>query len=215
MIYFLNDFGHLKSISTDTQTTVVLGVSPCNFNSSSGGRKIGEQYLVSVGEGGWCLCPSNYKNCSLVSAAAAASLVQSSGDLTQTQKNSFLFSGPGDGGLLNLGSGGGVLKQQLYDKFAEGMVVNVYSSGLVELVGVQGVVYSAIQSGCSYNGTNGLIFGRNFYDSFFLIFCNQGATFSQYLIRNNQFIFNKEVPLYGFIMRDNGNLITGSNYIFL
>ncbi len=63
-------------------------------------------------------------------------MVQSS-DLSFSQKNNILFSNPSSKGLFNLGaSNNNELKQQLYDLFGEGMIVNVYMSGVIQLVGV-------------------------------------------------------------------------------
>jgi hypothetical protein len=94
-------------------------------------------------------------------------------------------------------------------------MINIYTNGTINLVDLSNTVLSSLQSNCSYNTTNGLIFTRNFYDNFFFLLCSTAPALSQYLIRDNQFLFNRIIPLYGFTTRTGGNWQAGTNFLFV
>jgi hypothetical protein len=57
---------------------------------------------------------------------------------------------------------------------------------------------------------------RNFYDDFLLLYCYGRGTIAQYLIRNQQLVFNRAVPLYGFLTTNSSSgVLPGENYVFL
>jgi len=97
----------------------------------------------------------------------------------------------------------------------QGIIINVYADGQIDMTDIQGSILASLQSNCSYNLTEGLIFVRNFYDNFFFVLCQGDATITQYLIRDNDFIFNRIIPLWGFVIRPGGNWLSGANYLFL
>ena len=78
-----------------------------------------------------------------------------------------------------------------------------------------GSVLDLVYSNCSFNSTGALVFKRDFKDDLLLVFCEGGASISQYLLRNNHIVFNREIPLYEFTIRSNGTFFSGINYIFV
>jgi hypothetical protein len=90
----------------------------------------------------------------------------------------------------------------------EDLIVNIYQNNTVTLTNFQGNVIDFINSVClEFNTTDGTIFTRNFYDDFLFIFCYNQTTVTQYLIRNEQFIYNRLIPIYGFMTVDAANAI--------
>ncbi len=92
------------------------------------------------------------------------------------------------------------IKRQIISMASYGIVINIYQNNTVALVDIQGSYISSIQSSCKgLNSTDGTVFPRNFFDDFLIIFCYNASTISQYLIRNKQLIYNRDIPLYGFV----------------
>lgn len=55
---------------------------------------------------------------------------------------------------------------------------------------------------CSANLTNGIIFTREFYPPFLVLYCQGSANLYQFVIINNQINFKRILPLYGFKTRN-------------
>jgi hypothetical protein len=92
------------------------------------------------------------------------------------------------------------IKKQLLAVVNQDLIINIYQNNTVTLTNLEGEVIDYLLSVClDFNSTDGTIFTRNFYDDFLLLYCYERSIFTQYLIRNEQLIFNRIVPLYGFI----------------
>lgn len=70
---------------------------------------------------------------------------------------------------------------------------------------------------CAYtNATDGNIFVREFYDPFLFLYCEQTAFINQFMIRQNQLIFQRELPLYRFQTRARqSSIYIGYSFIFI
>ncbi len=78
--------------------------------------------------------------------------------------------------------------------------MNIYENNTIIVTNLQGKYIVSIQSECTeYNSTDGTIFPRNFYDDYLIIYCYNTPTITQYLIRNEQLVYNRDIPIYGFI----------------
>lgn len=53
----------------------------------------------------------------------------------------------------------------------------------------------------SQNSTNGLIYTKEFYNPYLILFCEQGTNLTQYTIILNRIVFQRVIPLYGFKTR--------------
>lgn len=109
------------------------------------------------------------------------------------------------------------LKRQFFDLLADGLVLNLYTNNTVSLVNESGTVVDSTQSQCAeFNSTEALIFTRNFYDDYLLLYCYHSSTMEQYILRNKQMIFNRIIPLYGFLTLGPESVAeAGANYIFI
>jgi hypothetical protein len=76
------------------------------------------------------------------------------------------------------------LKRQFFDLLTEGLVLNLYVNNTVSLVNESGTVVDSTQSQCvEFNSTEALIFTRNFYDDYLLLYCYHSSTMEQYILR--------------------------------
>lgn len=109
------------------------------------------------------------------------------------------------------------IKKQLLAVVNQDLIVNIYQNNTVTLTNFQGDVIAYILSVCQeYNSTDGAIFTRNFYDDYLMLYCYESPTITQYLIRDETFIFNRVVPIYGFLTNNSDiGILSGQNYVFL
>lgn len=62
----------------------------------------------------------------------------------------------------------------------------------------------------------GVLYIKDFMDPSLYLFCEESEYLYQYKIRLNQFMFQRIIPLYGFLTRsDSSKLLVGVNYIFI
>ena len=72
-----------------------------------------------------------------------------------------------------------------------------------------------MEPNCGASISHALVFSRAFYDDSLLQVCEGAISFRQFLIRGGQFVFQREVPLYGFVIRPGGVHISGASFVFL
>lgn len=94
-------------------------------------------------------------------------------------------------------------------------LINVYTNGSVVLETFSGAVLASLSSGCAYNSTDVILFPRTIKDDLVLVLCESASSVTQYLLRGNEFLFNRDIPLYGFVSRLNGTFKAGKNYVYL
>jgi hypothetical protein len=61
----------------------------------------------------------------------------------------------------------------------------------------------------------GIIFLKEFYNPTLNLFCELSQYMYQYKVRDNKLLFQRAIPLYGFVARDESNVLVGLNYIFV
>lgn len=74
---------------------------------------------------------------------------------------------------------------------------------------------ASISSECPFNSTDVVFFPRTIKDDLVLVLCESAASVTQYLLRENEFLFNREIPLYGFVNRPNGTFKAGKNFVYI
>lgn len=175
--------------------------------------------ILFISKSGICLCTNNLVTCSPISQSQLPRTVLdntvSKADYALTMKKILKAQG-----LSSSSPADNAIKKQLLAIVNQDLIVNIYENNTVTLTNFQGLVIDMIlpnSTNCfNYNSTDGTIFSRNFYDDYLIIFCYSSPTITQYLIRNEKFMYNREVPLYGFItVQDNTAVYAGTNYVFL
>ena len=149
--------------------------------------------MIYSPRGDLCICQSFLANCSLQSFQGGSDQ-EGEVDLAPTS---------GEPSLLEA-----VLLE-------EKRFIVVDGNGTVSLVGLEGEVLALIQSNCSEGATRALLFPQRFRDDSVVVFCEGGESLSQWIVRGDEFLWQREVPLYGFIVRPQGSFFAGSTSLFL
>lgn len=158
--------------------------------------------ILFISNSGICLCTTNLATCSPVSQLQLPRIVleNTATKADYALKMKKILKAQGDS---ISSSSDNAIKKQLLAVVNQDLIVNIYENNTVTLTNFQGLVIDMIlpnSTNClTYNSTDGTIFSRNFYDDYLILFCYSSPTITQYLIRNEKFMYNREVPLYGFI----------------
>ena len=114
-----------------------------------------------------------------------------------------------------VGNGTGNQTDKQYILVGPQQLIVTDANGSISLQAPSGEILASMESGCPYNATNTLFFRREFYDDCIFVFCKEDTGVRQYLLRVDQFLFNRRIPLYGFMIRQNGSHYSGVNFLFL
>ena len=94
------------------------------------------------------------------------------------------------------------------------LIITFYN-GTISLTTLEEREIYSVYAGCSGNATHTIVFPRDFKDDTLLIFCDGSSFMQQYVIREDRFIWNRDVPLYGFSVREGADLYAGDSFVFI
>ena len=106
----------------------------------------------------------------------------------------------------------------LYQLIEKGFIISILQNNSVFLFEIKTrSILDTVTMNCpAQNLTNGLIYTREFFNPYLILFCEGGEYLSQFIIVNYQLVPQRIIPLYGFKTRIGELSIQSTNtYIFL
>ena len=170
----------------------MVAKNPCGFSRVAKTQKAGKHYMIYSPSGDLCICQPFLANCTLESFQGG--------------------TGPEEVDLAPADEESPQLEAVWLE---EKRLIVVDGNGTVSLEGLEGEVLASIQSNCSEGATRALLFPRQFRDDSVVVFCEGGESLSQWILRGDQFLWQREVPLYGFLVRPQGSFFVGGTSLFL
>jgi hypothetical protein len=110
-----------------------------------------------------------------------------------------------------------MISNRLFTLVDDSLLVTIFNNNSAVLSNFWTTEYYDIATlECSkFESLVGIIFLKEFYDPALNLFCELSQYIYQYKVRNNKLVFQRTIPLYGFVARDESNVFVGLNYIFV